>query len=465
MRNVLNAVLEKQILRTKDNKDDHNIIIDDVRAVSDPTRKDGEASGVEKLNELIGLEKVKKQVISLKNTVRKFKNMPSRLNLHMAFLGNPGTGKTEVAKLIAQIFYEEGILPTKNCIEVDPSGLIGRYVGETAPKTHDVVQRALGGVLFIDEAYALTSGTRGSSSDFGGEAIEALLKDMEEYRGKFCVILAGYTEEMKKLVNYNPGFKSRIPDHNYILFPDYTPDELSEIAKLMVKKDGYQIDEAALEELKKIIKFAKGSQNFENARFVRNVLQGIESVQNTRTVESPEDLNIVLDDVINYEKENEIFKQDMEIGGECISQEQLLALPEINGPVTPQFIIERSVAIHTETNDGAGEGTGFIVSPDGYIVTNNHVIEGGIDVTVEINYVLASQKSIMVQEKAKIIAADKDHDVAVIKINRPDEELPYFTLSKPDDEDPSGNDLRFGPQCDHLPQAVRKRRQQARLSL
>ena len=433
VRNVLNAVLEKQILRTKDDPNDHNITIEDVRAVSDPVRKPDQPKAEERLNQLIGLAKVKKQILSLKNTVKKFRNMPDRLNLHMAFLGNPGTGKTEVAKLLAEIFYDEGILPTKNLIEVDPSGLIAQYVGQTAPKTHDVVQRALGGVLFIDEAYALD---QGGEHNYGSEAIEALLKDMEEYRGKFCVVLAGYTKEMLHLMNTNPGFKSRIPDHNYIEFPDYDPDELVAIAKLMVESDGYSMDEACLAELKKIVQIAKGRKNFENARFVRNILQGIESYQNTRTVNTPEDLTIILQDIIEYEKDNDLFNEDSGFAGKCISQEQLLALPEVNGPVAPNFIIERSVSIHTEMEDGAGEGTGFIVSPDGYIITNNHVIEGGIDVTVGINYILANNKTIQVTTKAEIIAADKQHDVAVIKIEREDEELPYFTLVKPDAPDP-----------------------------
>ena len=433
VRNVLNAVLEKQILRTKDDKDDHNITIEDVRAVSEPSHKPNQAKAEDRLNQLVGLAKVKKQILSLKNTVRKFRNMPDRLNLHMAFMGNPGTGKTEVAKLIAEIFYDEGVLPTKNLVEVDPSGLIAQYVGQTGPKTHDVIQRALGGVLFIDEAYALDDN---GQNGFGAEAVEALLKDMEEYRGKFCVILAGYTNEMMHLFSVNPGFKSRIPDHNYINFPDYSPDELAEIAKLMVKNDDYTITEEAINEIKKIVRIASTNKNFENARFVRNILQGIESVQNTRTVEESDNMEIILDDVIEYEKENDLFNNEEGIGGKCISQAELLALPEVNGPITPNFVIERSVSIHTETKNGAGEGTGFFVSPDGFIVTNNHVIDEGVEVTVGINYVLANNKTIVVDTKAQIIAADKEHDVAILKIEREDEELPYFTLLRPDAKDP-----------------------------
>ena len=291
-------------------------------------------------------------------------------------------------------------------------------------------------MLFIDEAYGLND-SMGSEHNYGAEAIEALLKDMEEYRGKFAVIIAGYTKEMLRMIETNPGFKSRIPDHNYITFPDYEPEELVEIAKLMVKNDGYTITEDAIKEVEKIIKIAKGRANFENARFVRNLLQGIESVQNTRTVDEAENMEIVLDDVIGYEKDYEIFvDDDKKETGVCISKEELLGLENVEGPVTSEFIISRSVSIHTETKEGAGEGTGFFVSPDGYIVTNNHVIEDGVDVTVGINYILANGKTIIVDTKAKIIAANKEHDVAVIKIEREDEVLPYFTLSKPDEGDP-----------------------------
>ena len=437
VRNVINAVLEKQILRTREDINNHDIIIDDVRAVSDPIKKDNQVSAEERLNNLVGLTKVKKQVIALKNTVKKFKSKPDRLNLHMVFLGNPGTGKTEVAKLIGEIYYDEGILPTKNIIMVDPSGLISQYLGETSIKTHDVVQRALGGVLFIDEAYALMNGDkRDGANSYGAQAIEALLQDMEEYRGKFCVILAGYTNEMLEMIKTNPGFKSRIPDHNYVNFPDYNPDELIEIAKLMVKQEGYTMSDDAYDELKKIIAIAQKRENFENARFVRNVLQGIESFQNTRTVDNSTNMDIILDDVLAYEKEEEIITEEEKEKERCISEEELLSLPEINGPVTSNFIIERSVSIHTETKKGAGEGTGFIISPNGYIVTNNHVIDEGTDITVGLNYLLANGQSILVNEKAKVIATNKDNDVAIIKIDRGEEKLPYFTLNKSGDGDP-----------------------------
>lgn len=436
VRDIISAVVEKQLLRTADDKDNHDIILEDVKAISDPVSKPNQVKAEQRLNDLIGLEKVKKQVISLKNTVKKFKNMPDRLNIHMAFLGNPGTGKTEVAKLIAEIFYDEGILPTKNCISTDASGLISGYLGQTAIQTHEVVQKALGGVLFIDEAYGLDGSGIHDGHNFKAEATEALLKDMEEYRGKFCVILAGYTNEMLQLMNSNPGFKSRIPEHNYIKFPDYKPDELVEIAKLMVNRDGYSITDDCLEEMKKMILVAQKRRNFENARFVRNILQGIESCQNTRTVDDPNNMEITLDDVIAYEKDSDLFAEEAKVGGLCIKREQLLALPEVKGPVTSNFITERSVSIHTETNSGAGEGTGFIVSPDGYIITNNHVVEDGIKVIVGVNYLLANGNAIQVTTEADVIATDKENDVAVIKIHREDEELPYFTLLRPDDNDP-----------------------------
>lgn len=429
VRTAINAALEYQMQRTADDPKDHTITLADVKSLSTPdSKKDSKnKSAEEKLNELIGLEKVKKQILSLKNTMKKFKSVPDKTNLHMAFLGNPGTGKTEVAKLMAEILYDEGILPSKTLIEVDSSGLIAEYVGQTGPKTHEVVERALGGVLFIDEAYHLAS----KDSSFGADAITALLKDMEDYRGKFAVILAGYTKEMMSMIETNPGFKSRIVERNYIDFEDYSVDELMQIAKLMVAHDGYTITDDALVEFKKLILIGKQRKYFENARYVRNTLQSIESFQNSRTVDSESDLLITIDDVRVYEED--MGYKDSKGGetvkvGDCIKADELNALPKCLGPVNANFIIERSVSIRCETTTGAGEGTGFFISPDGWIATNNHVIEDGVKVTVGINYVLSNGGRIKVETDAKIIRADKAHDVAIIKIERPDETMPYFTL-------------------------------------
>jgi SpoVK/Ycf46/Vps4 family AAA+-type ATPase len=180
-----------------------------------------------KLNKLIGLSSIKESIKKIKAYALANKDSDD-LNVHMCFYGNPGSGKTEVARIIAGILHENGILPTKKVVEVDRGGLVGQYVGETPQKTMYKIQEAMGGVLFVDEAYALVPKT-GGGFDYGHEAVATLIKAMEDYRGKFCVILAGYRNEMQQMLSSNPGFKSRIQFE--LDFPNYSREELGQITK------------------------------------------------------------------------------------------------------------------------------------------------------------------------------------------------------------------------------------------
>ena len=219
-------------------------------------------------------------------------------NLHMCFYGNPGTGKTEVARIISRILYDAGVLKESKIIETDAHGLIGQYVGQTAPKTMDKINSAMDGVLFIDEAYGLTDkDLSDGNSGYGKEAVETLIKAMEDFRGKFCVILAGYKNEMNDLLSSNPGFESRI---QFVLdFPDYSRDELSEIIKLFINKKRYSIDEDALEYMLRITDYMRDQPNFANARTARNIVDKVILNQNLRT-EDEDDNNIVYSDVQDY---------------------------------------------------------------------------------------------------------------------------------------------------------------------
>ena len=245
----------------------------------------------EELDNLVGLEKVKTSLASLVNLI-KVKTMRDKLglktpdiSLHLVFSGNPGTGKTTVARLLARIYYQLGVVSRGQLIEVDRSGLVEGYVGQTAIKTSEVIDSAMGGVLFIDEAYTLAGGKEGE--DFGQEAIDTLLKRMEDNRDDLVVIVAGYTKEMEKFVNSNPGLKSRF--NKFIEFPDYTGEEMYKIFIDMAESHDYVLDKEADDHVKKFLDDISQhhGDNFANAREVRNFFERCVERQASRVVTEP----------------------------------------------------------------------------------------------------------------------------------------------------------------------------------
>lgn len=228
------------------------------------------------LDSLVGLDDVKKDIKNLMNLVkvrrlRKENGLPiPPMSLHMVFMGNPGTGKTTVARIISGLYAAIGVLEKGQLIEVDRSGLVAGYVGQTALKTQEVIKSALGGVLFIDEAYSLASG---GENDFGREAIETILKAMEDHRDELIVVVAGYDGPMEKFINSNPGLQSRFNKHFY--FPDYNGEQLLYIFKGQCKKNGYALTEEAEAEAKAMFEelYENRGENFGNGRDVRNVFE------------------------------------------------------------------------------------------------------------------------------------------------------------------------------------------------
>lgn len=235
------------------------------------------------LHGYIGLDTIKSEVESLINLVTVYKlrrenDLPcEELSLHMVFSGNPGTGKTMIARLMSRVYLSLGLLSKGHLVEVDRGGLVAGYVGQTAIKTGEIIKKAMGGVLFIDEAYALT--TRGPQ-DYGQEAVETLLKAMEDNREDLIVIVAGYTDLMKDFIDSNPGLASRF--NRYMLFPDYTIEEMLAIFDMRAKKAGYRLDEDARETLAEELKKAAEDEDFGNARGVRNLFEKAVSRQADR---------------------------------------------------------------------------------------------------------------------------------------------------------------------------------------
>jgi AAA+ superfamily predicted ATPase len=297
-----------QNLRALDSDDKEVGIVDVEKYIKDakislPLATDGTLKKIltadEELDELVGLDSVKRMVRKIRAYAKRNKDL-ANFNVHMCFYGNPGTGKTEVARIISRILYDAGVLEEAKMIETDAHGLIGRFVGETAPKTEAKIQDSMGGVLFIDEAYSLTdaSSNGNSGTSYGDEAIAVLLKRMEDSRGRFCVVLAGYQKEMQMMLSSNPGLESRI--QFTLEFPDYTREELAQILVRFATKRGYVVEDSALERLLDVTEYYRGLPNFANARTVRNILDQVVMNQNLRTEDDVDNYIIVLSDVEDY---------------------------------------------------------------------------------------------------------------------------------------------------------------------
>ena len=248
------------------------------------------------LDSYVGMDAIKTEVRSLINMVQVYKlrrehDLPTTdMSLHMVFSGNPGTGKTTVARIMSRIYHSLDILSKGQLVEVDRSGLVAGYVGQTALKTQKVIEKAMGGVLFIDEAYALNGK---SENDFGQEAIDTILKAMEDHRDDLVVIVAGYTKLMDRFIHSNPGLESRF--NRFLMFEDYTPEQMVAIFKMQCKKGCYVLAQGTEELVRDFIAEESADDSFGNARGVRNLFEHILVAQNNRLAKME---NVTRDDLM-----------------------------------------------------------------------------------------------------------------------------------------------------------------------
>lgn len=315
MRNFGNAryvenLFEKLILAHSMNWTDENLKKISLIDVDDMEKTiKGEDKSIDdilsELNSLIGLKDVKDVIdgfVSVLEFNRKL-NRQNDFNMHMIFKGNAGTGKTTVARLIANIYYSLGYIKKNKVVEVQSQDLIGEWLGQTGPKTQAVIDSALDGVLFIDEAYSLME-HKGSSASYTAECIATLLKAMEDYKGRLVVIFAGYTEEMMQFRDLNPGLKSRIGFE--LTFKDYSIDELVEIFRKKIKDENLELEEEAIRKVRVILEDAKKIENFGNGRFVDNMVQKV-IIAHAKRMKNEDDMSVLLkitdEDIIDVKAE------------------------------------------------------------------------------------------------------------------------------------------------------------------
>ena len=448
VRNYVEEIIRRQAVRIAESeiavesKDLDLITAEDL----DSSKKVNLSFDLEKeLAGIIGLSNVKEYIKNLENKLliqedmRKL-NLPvdETQTLHMIFKGNPGTGKTMMARIIANVLYKVGVIKTNKIVETDRAGLVGQHVGETAIKTTKVVKSAFDGVLFIDEAYTLS---RGGGNDFGQEAIDTIVKLMDDNRSRLVVILAGYEKDMNAFIKTNDGLQSRFL--NIINFPDYTPQELLQIAKNTYDEKGYIVGEETENTLLTVFESAVKIPNFGNGRFVRNLYEKSLENQATRlrkmsNLEREDYMTILPEDIskdvpLNKNEEKAYSKVSRE------KFEGLNVLFDVNDAIKNKGSLAKATdnaILFVKTDKGAG--TAFLISPEGYALTCNHVIDGANEINARLRIPgrFGGDDSF---HKCEVINTRKDLDIALIKLEG--NNFPYLPIASEDRMIEKGEDF------------------------
>jgi S1-C subfamily serine protease/AAA+ superfamily predicted ATPase len=362
---------------------------------------------LDRLEEMVGLESVKEEVNRLMSALeverlrREQGLVVAPISRHMVFTGPPGAGKTEVARALGEIYRSLNVLRKGHLVETDRSGLVAGYIGQTAPKTLDKCREALDGILFIDEAYSLSR----PGNDFGQEAIDTLLKFMEDNRDRIVVIVAGYPNEMQRFINSNPGLSSRFT--KTIEFPSYAANELAAILRVMAKRQNFVLPDDLESSLGPWIKVGMRNKSWGQAREMRTLLERAREAQATRIAHDPSgDVRQLamadIDAAIQISGYRETVPEKI--------SDTLVKIPALPRSVTPlsEGTSALQAAVVTIQIEG-GHGSGFFISKDGYLLTNHHVVTENKFVTVK----LTTGR----QLPGEVLRTNKTRDIALVKVN------------------------------------------------
>lgn len=409
------------------------------------------------LRQMIGLKVVKELVASIVNRIRYNQKLINKgiidksdqISLHLVFTGNPGTGKTTVARIIGNTFKALGVVKKGHVVEVQRADLVAGYVGQTAIKTREIIEQALDGVLFIDEAYTLTAAGGEGGSDYGQEAVNTLLAMMENYRDRLVVIAAGYPEEMNQFVESNPGLQSRFT--NYLQFEDYVIDDLWLIFQKIAQDKKYRIDLEAETKVKDYLEYlraTKQGRNFGNGREARNLYALALGLHEQRIL--PEMDYLTTEQILTLAADDiPVPPEDFVKPGTIKPKKRekvKIALPTLDAHnlKAPEGLMNCLGFIDVATHSGQeGSGSGFVISPNGHILTCHHVVENSKKVTFRFE---DTEKNI----PATVIFSDKRSDLALIKINPAEAEileneldkvLPYLPMAAKTEEPSIGKEI------------------------